>query len=145
MPKISERTVRNLRRALVVADSRVSKAEQKLDSVVKKAAATNEAYRNCLKKIYGEHRRLHKNMQSWRELFSKQQLRLREQQSRLLSFEQLQRKQDNISRQMARDTQQVAAAMIAMSQQVCSACLGARTVLKTKKNIRYSVECQQCK
>ena len=42
------------------------------------------------------------------------------------------------------DINNVAAAMIALHQQECSACMGSGTVLKHKKNIRYSVECKQC-
>jgi len=31
-----------------------------------------------------------------------------------------------------------------LNEQVCSKCLGMGTVLKTKKNIRYSIVCKEC-
>ena len=37
-----------------------------------------------------------------------------------------------------------AKSMIALNQRVCCTCLGTRTVLKTKKNIRYSTVCRAC-
>ena len=37
-----------------------------------------------------------------------------------------------------------AKSMVALNQRVCCTCLGTRTVLKTKKNIRYSTVCRAC-
>lgn len=37
-----------------------------------------------------------------------------------------------------------AKSMIALNQRVCCTCLGTRTVLKTKKNLRYSTVCRAC-
>lgn len=37
-----------------------------------------------------------------------------------------------------------AKSMIALNQRVCCTCLGTHTVLKTKKNLRYSTVCRAC-
>jgi uncharacterized coiled-coil protein SlyX len=52
---------------------------------------------------------------------------------------------DNAASGAARATTAVAMSMIAMSEQVCRTCLGSRTIMKIKKNQRYSVECKACK
>ena len=41
-------------------------------------------------------------------------------------------------------TFECAKSMIALNQKVCCVCLGTRTVLKTKKNVRYSTVCRAC-
>ena len=34
---------------------------------------------------------------------------------------------------------------LASGQQLCRACLGSRTILRTKRHLRYSAECRLCK
>lgn len=71
-------------------------------------------------------------------MFLKQQQVIRKQKVAIRTFE-LQNDTNSHG-----DINNVVDAMIALRQQECSACMGSGTVLKQKKNIRYSVECKQC-
>ena len=76
---------------------------------------------------------------------SEKQRIIREQHTRLVHLQRGHNKRVNGQRATERETNEVAVAMIAMSQQCCRTCFGSGSVQKTKKNIRYSVECKQCK
>lgn len=66
---------------------------------------------------------------------------LRELHSKFLAAQTLIRNQQTL----LKEPMDVARTMVALSNEVCSHCLGTRHVLKTKRNVRYSAECKKCK
>jgi len=99
----------------------------------KKMASVNYMHLKQLNQLKSRNNVLKKNISELRKMFLKQQ----EQQHRVQST-----KKKPLPTVANLDC---AKAMLALSLQVCRTCLGAKTMLKTKKNIRYSVECKSCK
>ena len=145
MPKISDRTLRNLRREVVKHRRLLAQTHQNVIRGVRKASKDHVASANLLKRKEDANRHLRQHLASYQTLFAQQQRLLQEQQTRLAQLQRWHNKWVNGQRAAERETNAVAVAMIAMSQQCCRTCLGSGSVLKTKKNIRYSVECKQCK
>lgn len=145
MPKHSDRTLRSLRRE--VDKHRRLLAQTHLDVIrsAEKASKDHLSSAFLLKRKEATNRQLRQHLASFQTLFAHQQCLIQEQQTRLVHLQQGHNKWVNGQRAAERETNAVAVAMIAMSQQCCRTCLGSGSVLKTKKNIRYSVECKQCK
>jgi hypothetical protein len=145
MPKNSDRTVRTLRREAVKHRRLLAQTHQNVIRSVEKASNDHNASANLLKRKEDVNRQLRQHLASFQTLFTQQQRIIREQQTRLVHLQRGHNKWVNGQRAAERETNDVAVAMIAMSQQCCRTCLGSGSVLKTKRNIRYSVECKQCK
>lgn len=145
MPKISERTVRALRREVAQSSRLVAETHQNVIRCLAKASVGHTSSVSLLKKKEAANRQLRQNISYFQKLFGRQQRIIREQQARLQQLQQVCNMRENKKKELVRETNEVAVAMIAMSQQCCPACLGSGSVFKTKKNIRYSVECKQCR
>lgn len=145
MPKISERNVRALRREVVKSSRLLAETHQNAISCRAKASVDRKSSVLLLKKKEVANQQLRQNISYFQKLFGRQQRLIREQQARLQQLQQVCNMWENKQKELVRETNEVAVAMIAMSQQCCPACLGSGSVLKTKKNIRYSVECKQCR
>jgi hypothetical protein len=140
MPKISKRDVRALEREVKQSRKRLSEYEGNHIKMTKKIKSMRNTHVNEILKLKNDKNILEMNVRKLYEMFLKQQKVIRQQQSDLL---------ENCKRNphLAETDSNLdcAKTMISMSQQVCSECLGTRTILKTKKNIRYSAECKSCK
>jgi len=145
MPKNSDRTVRTLRREASKHCRLLAQTHQNVIRSVEKASKDHHTSAKLLKRKEDANRQLRQHLASFQTLFTQQQRLIREQQTRLVHLQRGHNKWVNGQKAVERETNAVAVAMIAMSQQCCRTCLGSGSVLKTKKNIRYSVECKQCK
>jgi hypothetical protein len=145
MPKISERTVRTLRREVDKHRRLLAQTHQDVIRSVEKASNAHNTSTNLLKRKEDTNRQLRQHLASFQTLFTQQQRIIREQHTRLVHLQRGHNKRGNGQRATERETNEVAVAMIAMSQQSCRTCFGSGSVQKTKKNIRYSVKCKQCK
>jgi len=137
MPKISDRDVRSLRRELHDARSKV--LQIKKDSTYKLLEC-----RKHLQIAKASNVILRQNAISLHDMFSDQQQTIRERNATIATLERVHYTEENKAIAKKKETTDVAAAMIAMSQQVCRTCLGTGSVFKTKKNIRYSARCKSC-
>ncbi len=140
MPKISKRDVRALKREVTQLHQRIAEYERNRTEMTKKIKSIRNTHINETSKLNNHKKILEMNVRKLHEMFLKQQKVIRQQQQNLL---------ENCKRNphlVETDSNlECAKSMISMSQQVCGECLGSRTILKTKKNIRYSVECKSCK
>ena len=130
-----ERSLRQLRR------TRQSKQDNKFSALVRR----NQALGNRLRLSQLQNQTSKQNFGSLQQMLVEQQQSNREMRVQLAHLHRLQHDIDNAASEAVRATTGVAIAMIAMSEQVCRTCLGSRTIMKTKKKQRYSVECKACK
>jgi hypothetical protein len=128
MPKISKRTHRLVLRNLSKTKIKLKickRIAQKLKKVIYKNKST---YKLKLVELVQKNVNLHNMLTKQQEFIHK-----------------LNRTKKNVDIQKTqRDVLDCAKTMIALNEQVCSKCLGTGTVLKTKKNIRYSIVCKEC-
>jgi hypothetical protein len=135
MPKISTREVRRINRELLNTQNNLAESARKLAVVTKEASAS----KNKLYYIVSRNTTLSKNVRTLYNLFLSQQSIVRQQQADIRQLN-TRKKQTQST-----DNEDCAKSMIAMSQLLCCECLGTCTILKTKKHIRYNVECKSCK
>ena len=135
MTKNSARHVRALQRA---CNKAVERERIRVEMHIKSKNNREYAVRCKLHTLKKKNEVLKTNMRKLHQMFLKQQQVIRQQRCDLL---------ENGKKNPATTPSNLdcAKTMIAMSQQVCPECLGAQTICKTKKNIRYSVECKACK
>lgn len=145
MTKISQRAVRTLRREVAKNSRMLAQTHRNVICCLDKASIDHKAYVSLLTSQENANQQLRQNIVSFQKLFTKQQRIIREQRSRLQHLQHVCNKREDEQKAMERETTEVAVAMVAMSQQCCRTCLGSGSVQKTKKNIRYNVECKQCK
>mgnify|MGYP006085588085 CR=1 FL=1 len=142
MTKNSARHVRALQRA---CNKAVERERIRVEMHIKNKKNREYAVRCKLYTLNKKNHTLNKknevlkmNMRKLHQMFLKQQQVIRQQRCDLL---------ENGKGNPATTPSNLdcAKTMIAMKHQVCPECLGAHTIYKTKKNIRYSVECKACK
>lgn len=129
MTKITKRDLRHQRRHARALRLKVADCERDRVEMKKKLSAMNSKHLKQLNQLKSRNKVLEKNISELRQTCLKQQEMIRQQHQPLPTAVNL----------------DCAKAMIALSLQVCRTCLGTKTMLKTKKNIRYSVECKSCK
>ena len=135
MTKISSRQVRSLTRELLKTKDNAAKTARKV-SVMSKEASTSS---KKLSIAVLRNNTLSKNVRTMYDMFLKQQAIICQQRTEIRQFNAIKTPSPST------DNEDCAKTMIALSQQLCCDCLGTRTILKTKKHIRYSVECKTCK
>lgn len=148
MTKISKRNVRALRREMRFTRNQASECARNRREMTKRMIQQQKAH-NChtsqLQKrnsvLEMNVRELEMNVRKLNKESLKQQIVIQQQQCALLENG---KRNPCLATIPSPHTMDCAKAMIAMSQGVCRDCLGARTILKTKKNIRYNVECKSC-
>lgn len=139
MTKISNREMRALKREVLQLRKKVFECERNRTQLNKKIKTIQDAHICQTSKLKNHKKILEMNVRKLHKMFLKQQKVIHQQQSDIL---------ENCKRNpqlSASDSNlECAKSMISMSQQVCRECLGARTILKSKKNIRYSADCKSC-
>ena len=134
MPKRNQREVRSMTRQLF-------KTRQDAEVNVRKLLAVSKEASTIKKRLVSMNARnttLSKNVRTIYDMFLKQQVVIHRQQVQIRHL--------HANRNpVCNDNEDCAKSMIALSQQLCRNCLGTRTILKTKKHIRYSTECKVCK
>tara|TARA_B100000795_G_scaffold237690_2_gene198456 strand:+ start:535 stop:951 length:417 start_codon:yes stop_codon:yes gene_type:complete len=137
MTKISARYVRALQRDLL-RNKAVQRERIHVEMNIKNKKNREYALRCTISTLKKKNEVLKTNVRKLHRMFLKQQQVIRQQRCDLL---------ENGKRNPATTPSNLdcAKTMIAMKHQVCPECLGAQTICKTKKNIRYSVKCKACK
>lgn len=131
MTKITKRDLRHQRRYARALRLKVSDCERDRVEMKKKLSAMNNMYLLQLNQLKSRNKLLEKNISELRQMCLKQQEMIRQ--------------QHQPATLPTAANLDCAKAMLALSLQVCRTCLGTKTMLKTKRNIRYSVECKSCK
>ena len=140
MTKISNREMRTLKREVLQLRKNALESERNRIQMNKKIKTIQNAH-ICQSSKFKKHTEmLEMNVRELRKKFLKQERVIRQHQSDILENCKM-----NPHLSSSDSNLDCAKAMIAMSQQVCRECLGARTILKSKRNIRYNVECKRCK
>ena len=129
MTKITKRDLRNQRRQTRALRLKVSDCERDRVEMKKKLSAMNYMHLKQLNQLKSRNNVLEQNIRQMKQQ-EQQQHRVQPKKKKPLPTA------ANLD---------CAKAMLALSLQVCRTCLGTKTMLKTKKNIRYSVECKSCK
>lgn len=131
MTKITKRDLRHQRRHARALRLKVADCERDRVEMKKKLSAMNYKHLKQLNQLKSRNKVLEKNISELRQTCLKQQEMIRQ--------------QHQPATLPTAANLDCAKAMLALSLQVCRTCLGTKTMLKTKKNIRYSVECKSCK
>ena len=135
MTKTSTRQVRSLTRELFKTKNNTAKTVRNLSAKTEEASKSKQQ----VSVMISWNKTLSKNVRTFYDMFLKQQAIIRQQQAKIRDL--------NFQSKPVQSTENenCAKTMIALSQQLCCDCLGTRTIFKTKKHIRFSVECKACK
>jgi hypothetical protein len=138
MPKDSSaRNVRRLRRELRIAQSSVRQSFSNAISVANRTRIEHAVAAKKISSLKSRNNSACQNVRLLHQMFLKQQTVIRKLQSEL-------RDKYKKNPALSNPTADAARSMIVLSEQLCAHCLGTRHILKTKKNIRFSVECKAC-
>lgn len=133
----SARTIRRLRRELHIANLSMRQSSCNTITLAKRTRIEHALAAKRISSLKSRNSITCRNVRLLHQMFLKQQTVIRKLQSEL-------RHKYNKIPALSNPTADAARSMIVLSEQLCSHCLGTRHVLKTKKNIRFSVECKAC-
>ena len=133
----SARNVRRLRRELHIAHSSMRQSSSNAITVANRTRIEHAVAAKRISSLKSRNSIACQNVRLLHQMFLKQQTVIRKLQSEL-------RDKYKKNPALSNPTADAARSMIVLSEQLCSHCLGTRHVLKTKKNIRFSVECKAC-